>query len=211
MSDNPPATIQLDEEFRTHVARAFDFEGPPETFEAFWDRMMGTFADALGRDVTTDDLCRTDSSPHWATVNGETTHYQCVTDAFLLGIYLDEPVTAGTVSPLAKTELVVEFGANGVVSAPEGAVLSFGVERSVSAPDGPITPQVMYGRFCPYSKAFASREEYDRWTAAHPEVVSDVHPLEESLDLQARLLTGTSGSGDGSPRADSFCQEDCCS
>jgi hypothetical protein len=188
MSESDTSTHRIDDELRTHVARAFDFDEPPETFEAFWAKMMRTFADALGRSVAVEDLCTTDDSPHWATVNGETRYYQCVTDAFLLGTSLDEAVTTRTVSPVSGTELVVEFDEDGVVSAPEGAVLSFGVERAVDVPDGPVTPETMYGRFCPYSKAFASRDEYDQWAAATPGVVADVHPLDESLDLQARLL-----------------------
>ena len=191
-----PESGRLDVEFRTHVARAFEFDEPPETFEAFWRRMTETFAEALDRDVTVDDLCTTDESPHWATVDGETRHYRCVTDAFVLGTYLDEPTTARTVSPVSGTELVVEFDADGVVSAPEDAVLSFGVERSVEAPEGPVTPATMYGRFCPYSKAFASREEYQQWDADNPEVVSDVQSLDESLALQARFLDDAGSLGD---------------
>lgn len=196
MSESDIPSHRVDDELQTHVARAFKFDEPPATFEAFWEKMMRTFAEALGRGVTVDDLCTTDESRHWATVNGETRYYQCVTDAFLLGIYLDEDVTTRTVSPVSETELVVEFDAEGVVSAPEGAVLSFGVERSVDAPDGPVTPEAMYGRFCPYSKAFASREEYEQWAADNPEVVSDVQPLDESLDLQARLLRDTESLSD---------------
>jgi hypothetical protein len=178
------------------VARAFKFDEPPATFEAFWEKMMGTFAEALDRNVTVDDLCTTDESPHWAVVNGETRYYQCVTDAFLLGTFVDEPVTVRTLSPEFERELVVEFDADGVVAAPEGAVLSFGVERSVEAPAGPVTPETMYGRFCPYSNAFASREEYGQWAASNPEIVSDVQPLDESLDLQADLLRDADSIGD---------------
>ncbi|MFC5973732.1 organomercurial lyase [Halomarina salina] len=196
MSETDTQSHRIDEELQTHVARAFEFDDPPETFEAFWQQMMRTFADALDRGVTVEDLCTTDESPHWATVNGETRYYQCVTDAFLLGMYLDEDVTARTVSPVSETELVVEFDADGVVSAPDGAVLSFGVERSVDPPDGPVTPEAMYGRFCPYSKAFASYEEYEQWVAANPEVVSDVQPLDESLNLQARLVRDVEPFGD---------------
>ena len=196
MSDPDTQSRRIDDELRTHVARAFGFDEPPETYQAFWRRMVETFADALGRDVTVDDLCTTDESPHWATVDGETRHYQCVTDAFLLGVARDEAVTARTVSPVSGTELVVEFDADGVVSAPDGAVLSFGVERTVDAPEGPVTPEAMYGRFCPYSKAFASREEYEQWTAANPEIVSDVRPLDDSLELQAHLLEDAALRGD---------------
>jgi|GEM_PF-3728549 len=196
MSESDSQPHRVDEALQTHVARAFNFDEPPATFEAFWEQMMRTFAEALGRGVTVEDLCTTDESPHWATVDGETRYYQCVTDAFLLGLVLDEAVTTRTVSPMSETELVVEFDADGVVSAPEGAVLSFGVERAVEAPDGPVTPETMYGRFCPYSKAFASRAEYEQWAAANPEVVSDVQPLDESLDLQARLLGAAESGGD---------------
>lgn len=195
MPEPDTSTYRIDEKLQTNVARAFKFEEPPETFEAFWEKMMQTFADALDRGVTVEDLCTTDSSPHRATVNGETRYYQCVTDAYLLGVYLDEEVTVRTVSPISETELIVQFDADGVISAPEDAVLSFGVERSVTAPEGSVTPETMYGRFCPYSKAFASRDEYEQWNAANPEVVSDIQPLDESLDLQARLL-GTAESLD---------------
>ena len=202
MSESDTPSHRIDNDLQTHVARAFKFDEPPETFEMFWEQMMRTFAEALGRGVSVDDLCTTDESPHWATVNGETRYYQCVTDAFLLGMYLDEEVTTRTVSPVSDTELVVEFDADGVVAAPEDPVLSFGVERSVDAPDGPVTPEAMYGRFCPYSKAFASREEYEQWAAANPEVVSDVQPLDESLDLQARLLRDAESLGDSTASQD---------
>jgi hypothetical protein len=191
MSDSDTTPDRIDDELRPHLARAFGFEDQPATYEAFWEPMLRTFADALGRGLTLEDLCTTDSSPHWATVRGETRYYRCVTDAYLLGILLDEPVTARTVSPVSGTELVVEFDTDGAVSTPAGAVHSFGVDRAVDAPDGPITPETMYGRLCPYSKAFASRAEYDRWAAAHPEVASDAIPLDESLAVQARLLGDT--------------------
>jgi len=100
------------------------------------------------------------------------------------------------VAPPNGTATVLVTG-DGVVSAPDGAVLSFGVERGVEPPDGPVTPEAMYGRFCPYSKAFASHDEYDQWVEANPRVVSDVQPLDESLDLQARLMADADSLGDG--------------
>jgi hypothetical protein len=83
------------------------------------------------RELTLTDLCTTEQSPHWATVDRETQHYQCVTDGFILGTVLDDPVTVYTESPVTSTELVVEFDADGVASVPDDAVLSFGVEQSV--------------------------------------------------------------------------------
>jgi len=100
------------------------------------------------------------------------------------------------------SQSAVTVAGDGVVSAPEGAVLSFGVERSVDAPDGPVTPETMYGRFCRYSRAFASRAEYEQWAAATPEVVSDVQPLDESPDLQARLLGDAESLGDSTESHD---------
>lgn len=187
----------MDDELRTHVSQAFDFDEPPATFAAFWEEMLRTFTEALGRNVTINDLCTTDDSPHRAIVDGETQYYQCVTDAFLLGGFLDEAVTVRTVSPIAERELVVEIGADGSVVAPDGAVLSFGVERSVEAPDGSITPEAMYGRLCPYTKAFGSVEEYEQWGTANPDVVSDVRPLDESLALLTQLVSSTRASGEG--------------
>lgn len=197
MSDETPTTTNIDEELAGHVQRAFEFDRPPESYEEFWERMMATYSEALDRGVTVEDLCTTDESPHRATVDGETHHYQCVTDAFVLGAYLDRPVTARTVSAVSGEELVVEFDADGVSEAPDDAWLSVGAERSVEAPERPVTPGKMYGRFCPYSKAFASREEYEEWAADHPEAVTDAQPLDRSLALQARLLGDADGEGFG--------------
>lgn len=187
MPEPPTRSARTDEEFARHVQRAFEFDEPPRTFGEFWTEMAATYEEGLGRGLAPEDLCTTDRSPHWARVGGDTYHYQCVTDAYLLGTHLDEPVTARTASPVSGTELVVQLDA-GSVSVPEGAQLSYGVERSVRPPDGSITPEKMYGRFCPYSEAFASRGEYERWAAADPAVVSDAQPLEEALDLLAGLL-----------------------
>lgn len=144
------------------MSRPLKFDQPPAAFEAFREHMMHTFAEALGHAVSVDDRCPTDELPHWATVNGETRYDQCVTDALLLGIYPDDAVTSRPGSPVSDTELVVECDADGLVAAPEDALLSFGVERSVAAPAGPVRPAAMYERFCPYSKAFASREQFEQ-------------------------------------------------
>lgn len=214
MSEATAESERMDEELARHVRRAFGFEEPPRTYEEFWVEMAATYQAELGRGLAPADLCTTDRSPHWARVDGETHRYQCVTDAFLLGTYLDEPVTARTVSPVSGTELVVEFDADGVVAVPEGAQLSYGVERSVEPPDGPITPEKMYGRFCPYSEAFASRGEYEEWAAAHPGVASDVQPLDEALELQARLLDPSGRAGQtadtGNPDRESGPDCSCC-
>lgn len=178
------------------VARAFGFDQPPATFEAFWTEILRTFTEGLDRESTLAALRATDRSPHRATADGDTQRYRCVTDGFVLGTVLDERVAVRAESPVSGTESTVEFDADGVASVPGDAQLSFGVPRSVSRPEGAVTPEKMYGRFCPYSNAFASREEYERWAADNPDVVSDVHPLDEALAIQARLLDGTADGGD---------------
>jgi hypothetical protein len=45
MSD--PSTTTLSDDLRTSVARAFDFDEPPATFETFWTKILQTFADGL--------------------------------------------------------------------------------------------------------------------------------------------------------------------
>jgi hypothetical protein len=195
MSEQPPTARRIGDGLRPHFARVFGFDQPPATYDTLWERMVATYEAALGRDLTLADLCTTDDSPHWAVVDGDRHHFQCVTDAFLLGFVLDDPVTARTVSPVAGTELVVEFERDGI-TAPEGAVLSYGVERTAQAPDGDPTPASMYGVFCPYSRAFASRAEYETWADADG-VVSEARPLDASLDLLAAVLDET-GPDEGS-------------
>lgn len=200
-----------DEAVRTHVARAFGFEDTPETVEALWERIVAAFADNLDRRLTLADLCETDESPHRAIVDGETRQYQCVTDAFVLGAVVDDPVTVRTESPVTGTELIVEFVENDVVSAPTDAVLSFGVERSVTAPAGRVTPEKMYGRLCPYSNAFASRSEYERWNTNHPDVASVAHSLDAALERQARVFGNAPVGTDRSEPAGETVACFCCS
>lgn len=190
MTETDP-TARIDPELQQHLTRVLDLDEPPQTFGEAYRTVIGVFADELGRDLTVDDLCTTDRSPHWATVDGETQHYQCVTDGFILGHVVDDPVTVRTESPVTGTELVVEFDSDGAVSVPEGAQLSFGVHQEVSPPDQPVTAEEMYARFCPYSLAFPSREEYDQWAETSPAVVSDVQPLDDALALQADLFGDT--------------------
>lgn len=113
-----------------------------------------------------------------------------------------------TEPPVTATELIVEFDADGVASVPDDAVLSFGVERSVPRPDDPVTPELMYGRFCPYSNVFASRAEYDQWARDNPGVVSDVHPLDAAPELQARLL-GDTAAGSSADRSQNRTAPEC--
>lgn len=212
MSEHPTAEARrIDPELRPHLARAFGMDPAPERYDAFWRRMVETYETGLGRDLTPEDLCTTDESPHRAEVDGEAYRFQCVTDAFVLGLAVEEPVTARTVTPVEASELVVEFAGGEPIAVPEGAVLSFGVERDVEAPAGTLTPAETYGRVCPYSKAFASREAYERWDAANPSVVSDAQPLGDALDLLSGLSTAGLGGvpGDGAGTADGAgCQ--CC-
>lgn len=216
MSEHPTAgTRRIDPELRSHLARAFGMEPAPERYDALWRRLVETYETGLGRDLTPEDLCTTDESPHRATVDGETYRFQCVTDAFVLGLAVEGPVAARTVTPVDGAELVVEFEDGEPAAVPEGTVLSFGVERAVEAPDGTLTPGETYGRVCPYSKAFASREAYETWDAANPEVVSDAQPLGSALDQLSGLSTAGLGGVPGGNRAsagnDATASCSCCS
>jgi hypothetical protein len=194
-----PEDIELGDPFRRHVADAFGFDTEPATFRELWERMLATFAAGLDRPVSAADLCTTDASPHRAVVDGESQSFRCVTDAFIFAVLHGGDATVRTVSPLGGRELTVDFDATGAAATPDGAVLSVGVERSAGAPDGPVTPERMYGRFCPYSKAFSSREEYEWWTDARPEIATEVLPLDATLTLLARL-TGRAFDADGQSR-----------
>jgi len=202
--------VELGDPFRSHVADAFGFDAEPATFRELWQRMMNTFATALDRPVSAADLCTTDASPHRAVIDGESQSFRCVTDAFILAGLRGGDATVRTVSPLDGTDLAVEFDATRAATTPDGAVLSVGVERTAKTPNAPVTPERMYGQFCPYSKAFASREEYERWADTHPEVATEVLPLDRALTLLARLtgrtLDGAESTPDGSgDEADCVC------
>ena len=203
-----PDGIELGDPFRRHVADAFGFDAEPATFRELWARMLATFAAGLDRPVSAADLCTTDASPHRAVVDGESQSFQCVTDAFIFAGLHDGDATIRTVSPLDGEALTVEFDAMGAAAAPEGAVLSLGVERGTGAPDSPVTPERMYGRLCPYSKAFTSREEYERWTDDRPEIATEVLPLDVALTLLARL-TGRAFDANGQSRSGSADEADC--
>jgi hypothetical protein len=200
--------IELGEPFRSHVADAFGFDAEPATFRDLWARMLRTFEAALDRPVSAADLCTTEASPHRAVLDGKSQSFQCVTDAFVFAGLRDSEVTVRTVSPLDGAELTVKFDATGAVTTPDEAVLSVGVERAAEAPDGPVTPERMYGQLCPYSKAFAAREEYERWTDARPEVVTEALPLDEAVTLLVRL-TGRVVEADRQSRAGSAGEADC--
>ncbi len=187
MTDAPD--IDLDDELATHVQRAFDMDETPETYRDLWAAIERTFGAVLDRDLSLADLCTTERSPHWAAVGDRRQHYQCVTDAYMVGAVIAEPVTARTVCPVSGTELAVEFDGEGGVTAPAGAVLAFGVRRDVEPPDGPVTPEAMYGRVCPYNKAFASRAAFEEWADEDALVA-------EAVDLEAALALLTDVFGD---------------
>lgn len=200
--------IELDESLRSHVADAFAFDAPPTTFRELWERMLATFEAGLGRPVNAADLCTTDASPHRAVVDGDSQAFQCVTDAFIYAGLVGGDARVRTVSPVEGRGLTVDFGADAGVSAPDGSVLSVGVERGERPPDGPVTPERMYGRFCPYSNAFASREEYERWSEARPGAATQALPLDDALALLADL-TGRTGAERRRVRGDPGAGERC--
>lgn len=188
-----PAADRLGEELASHVQRAFALDDPPRTYRDLWQSMMTTYATELDRDLGLQDLCTTEESPHWAAVGDARQHYQCVTDAYILGTVLEDRVTARTTCAVTGEEILVEFDDDDGVTAPEGAVLAYGVRRDVEPPEGQITPGKMYSRFCPYNRAFASRAAFEEWADSSGTLVAEGQDLERALSQLNSVVGSVTG------------------
>lgn len=167
---------------------ALDLEQRPRTFGEYVDE-MASLIERDGLDVDLDTLCTTDESPHRATFRGETQHYHCTLDAVIVPFLADDVdrVDIETVSPVSGHPITYTVTDSAIEAEPAGAVLSFGVGADLEAPSpDERSPALAYRRVCPYGKAFASREEYERWAEA-----TDAHTmpltLEDALALAAAL------------------------
>lgn len=144
------------------IARRFLADGSIETLGDLVETVSVTADDGP---VTIDDLCHApEQTPHRATMGEETYHFLCFFDGIALAHIADGPVTIETESPTGETVEARATPDGNVAVSPPDAAMSFGVATDVGAPaDGGPTLGELYEAFCPYVKAFHSREAYERW------------------------------------------------
>jgi alkylmercury lyase len=132
-----------------------------ETLGDWVDRLR----DLTGGSIDVAELCHADSeTPHRATMNGDTYHFQCFYDAIALATIEDEPVDIRTESPEGDV-ITAHATPNGVEATPGDAVTSFGVASGASPSGEEPTLGEAYGAICPYVKAFPDRGAYETWAS----------------------------------------------
>jgi alkylmercury lyase len=182
--DERPA---LDGSLPSDLARlASEFYGVGDV-ETLGDYATATRAAADGN-IEVADLCHADGeTPHRATTNGETYHFQCFYDGVVLARLRSEPVSIRTESP-GGSVVELEVAADGsVTDAPSAAAMSFGIAPEAVTGDGEPTPEEVYGAVCPYVKAFPSREAYEGWAAATDAATVGL-PLTAGLPVATALV-----------------------
>lgn len=150
---------QLPVELRSTVSRFFGVDSISTLTEwaAAIRRQVG------GGSISIDDLCGTDESPHWGTVDGERHYFLCFYDAVILAALEDQPVDIRTESP-DGTEIRAQATAKEVTVTPAEAVFSFGIDDDVEPPSGENPPlEAGYAAICPYVKAFPTVAAYEQW------------------------------------------------
>lgn len=151
------------------------------------DEWVGALRDANGGAIDAEMLCHADDeTPHRATLDGETYHFQCFYDAVALARLRDGAVEIRTESPSGE---VIEATSNGhgIDPTPSTAVVSFGIERGAATADDEPTIAETYGAICPYVKAFPDREAYASW-ADTVEAETVAMPLAEGVPVAGRLV-----------------------
>lgn len=139
----------------------------PRTF-GDWVEELAAIAERDGVEVGLETLCTADDSPHRATFDGGTQHYQCVQDAFVVPFLAGDvgAVEIETESPVRGERIRFTVSADGIDVEPAGVVMSFGVAADADSPASDVpSPVLAYGRVCPYGNAFVSEDEYETWAA----------------------------------------------
>ncbi len=141
-----------------------------------------------GGAIDFEDLCHErEPTGHWGLLDGERHDFACFYDAVVMAALVDRPVDVRTESP-AGTEVTAHATGDGSVTAePPGTVVSFGVDSDAGSGDGDPTREDVYQSVCPYVKAFATPETYERWDelVPAPTVAMD---LEDATALAAALV-----------------------
>ncbi len=167
-------------ELGTGLATVLNLGTRPETLGDF-ARALARLAERKDIEVSPDVLCTTTRSPHRATFNDQTHHFQCVQDAFLVPYLVDavDTVEITTETPVNDTQIEISAGDDGIEAAPPGAVMSFGVVADADAQVETETATVAYDEICPYGHAFTDRTEYKEW-AESVDAITMVAPLEHA-------------------------------
>jgi len=138
--------------------------------------------------IDADDLCHTDEkTPHRGEIDGETYHFLCFYDAVVLSEIADSPVDIRTESPEGNVVEAQAGGDGGLEVVPSEAVFSFGVSDDDLPSYGDPTHEDVYSAVCPYVRAFADRQEYERWDRG-VDAVTVAAPVEGATELAERLV-----------------------
>ena len=158
-----------------------------------WGEAMGDIVSREDIDVGLNALCTTDQSPHRARFDGTTQHFVCVQDAFIVPYVVNdvETVEITTESPVSGERIEVTVTDDEVKTDPTEAVMSVGVAADISEPaTDDDSPEIAYGKICPYGHAFPNREEYEQW-ADTVDAVTMVAPLEDAFQLARAIGNAT--------------------
>ena len=158
-----------------------------------WGEAMGDIVSREDINVGLNALCTTDQSPHRARFDGTTQHFVCVQDAFIVPYIVSdvETVEITTESPVSGERIEVTVTDNEVTTDPTEAVMSVGVAADISEPaTDDDSPEIAYGKICPYGHAFLNREEYEQW-ADTVDAVTMVAPLEDAFQLARAIGNAT--------------------
>lgn len=163
---------------------ALGLDERPETF-GDWVDALAFLADRDDIDVDMDMLCTIDESPHKATFNDRTQHYQCFQDPIIVPFLAEDvdTVEIETESPVSGESIELTVTETEIEAEPSDVVMSFGVAEDVEAPPEDIpSPILAYSRFCPYGNVFLSHEEYETW-AAEVDAITMPTEVEDTLEL----------------------------
>lgn len=188
MNDSTEATEYRGPDIPTPLGEqlriALGLDERPEAF-GDWVDALAFIADRDDTDVDVNMLCTTDDSPHRATFDGRTQHYQCFQDPIIVPFLADDigTVDIETECPVSGEPIELRVTETEIEATPSDVVTSFGVAADVEAPAEDVpSPILAYSRFCPYGNVFRSREAYETW-AAEVDAITMPTTVDDALEL----------------------------
>ncbi len=142
------------------------------------DQWIGVYRDAEGRVVGYWGLTPSEMN-HRLEVAGRTVYAWCAWDTLFIPALLDKTAAVTSKSPVTGEAIHLTVS-------PEGASSAEGTDVYVSflEPDEEKLAEDVIGSFCHYVFFFASLEEGQQWTAAHPGTY--LLPLDQAFELGRR-------------------------